>query len=206
MIISSLKKLLKKTKFYLFIYFRYFYFCNVTPPRPHIRYILFLEPFPFLAGDQPVVPRGVTHISCHYKDPIGGTGENKTNEQTRTMLGVNSEQKESMQHYISVSIYGLTLAWITSENSTKQLECRHLDSIFFAGPYLLLLCPESTAPVRGSTPTLQLLCPTNSLLASRYLFRPRRDFKSKNPLSGFTPKQTKELSAWRATYIVLHFW
>ena len=40
------------------------------------------------------------------------------------MLGVNSEQKESMQHYISDSIYGLTLAWITSENSPKQLECR----------------------------------------------------------------------------------
>ena len=31
-----------------------------------------------------------------------------------------------MQHYISDSIYGLTLAWITSENSTKQLEYRHL--------------------------------------------------------------------------------
>ena len=42
-----------------------------------------------------------------------------------------------MQHYISDSIYGLTLAWITSENSTKQLECRHLDSVFFAGPYLI---------------------------------------------------------------------
>ena len=84
-----------------------------------------------------MVPRGVTHISCHYKNSIEGTGENKTNEQTRTMLGVNAEQKESMQHYISDSIYGLTLAWITSENSTKQLECRHLDSIFFAGPYLL---------------------------------------------------------------------
>ena len=88
-----------------------------------------------------------------------------------------------MQHYISVSIYGLMLAWITSENSIKQLECPHLDSIFFAEPYLLLLCPESTAslrvvspttcqllcpvstaPVRGSTPTAcQLLSPTNSL-------------------------------------------
>ena len=117
-----------------------------------------------------------------------------------------------MQYYISDSIYGLTLAWITSENSTKQLECRHLDSIFFtvAGPHFLplvspLRCPVSTAPVRGSTPTAsQLLCPTNSLLASRYLFRPHRDFKSKHPLSGFAPKQTKESSAWRATYIVLH--
>ena len=108
-----------------------------------------------------MVPRGVTHISCHQKNTIEGTGENRrTNEQTRTMLGVNSEQKESMQYYISDSIYGLTLAWITSENSTKQLECRHLDSIFFAGPYLLLLCPESTASLRVVSPTsCQLLCP-----------------------------------------------
>ena len=67
-----------------------------------------------------------------------------------------------------------------------------------------LLCPVSTAPVRGSTSTAcQLLSPTNSRLASRYLFRPPRDFKSKNPLSGFAPKQTKESSAWRATHIVL---
>ena len=116
------------------------------------------------AGDQLVVPRGVTHISCHDKNTIEGAGENRrTNEQTRTMLGVNSEQKESMQHYISDSIYGLTLAWITSENSTKQLECWHLDSIFFAGPYLMLLCPESTASLRVISPTPSLLgCPEST--------------------------------------------
>ena len=115
------------------------------------------------------------------------------------MLGVNSEQKESMQHYISDSIYGLTLAWITSENSTKQLECRHLDSIFFAGPYLLLT-RLSAVP----SPTLGAPFSNQLSFVSRYLFQPRRDFKSKNPLSGFAPKQTKESSAWRATYIVLH--
>ena len=121
------------------------------------------------------------------------------------MLGVNSEQKESMQHYISDSIYGLTLAWITSKNSTKQLECRHLltrssslDPIFSAtvsGVDRISPCPIANS--------CQLLSPTNSLLASHYLFQPRWDFKSKNPLSGFAPKQTKESSAWRATYIVL---
>ena len=70
-----------------------------------------------------MVPRGVTHISCHYKNTIEGAGENRrTNEQT---LGVNPRAKRGvMQHYISDSIYGLTLAWITSENSTKLLECR----------------------------------------------------------------------------------
>ena len=87
------------------------------------------------------------------------------------MLGVNSEQKESMQHYISDSIYGLTLAWITSENSTKQLECRHLltrssslDPIFSA-TVSPLRCPVSTAPVRGSTPTLS--APFSNQLSSR---------------------------------------
>ena len=130
------------------------------PPRPHIRYIL-LEPFHFLAGDQLVVPRWVTHISYHYKNTIEGTGENKTNEQTRTIcLGLTQEQKGSMQHYISDSIYGLMLAWITSENSTKQLECRHLYSISFTvlDPIScclasLLGCPLSTASVRVPSPT-----------------------------------------------------
>ena len=117
-----------------------------------------------------MVPRGVTHISCHYKNTIEGAGENRrTNEQTRTMLGVNSEQKESMQHYISDSIYGLTLAWITSENSTKQLECRHLDSIFFAGPYLLCHCVRSRPHL--SVSSRQISCPWSrrQLLVSSFL-------------------------------------
>ena len=76
--------------------------CNVTALAPTHMFIILLT-IRFSAGDQLVVPRGVTHISCHYKNTIGGTGENKTNEQTRTMLGVNSEQKESMQHYIPIA-------------------------------------------------------------------------------------------------------
>ena len=115
---------------------------------------------------------------------------------------------------------GLTLAWVTSENSTKQLECRHIDSIFLAGPYLLCYC--LTAPVSGvnscpwfhanSSADSPLCCPaanshsapfSNQLpFASPYHFRIRRDFRSKNPLFSFAPKQTKESSA-RATHIVL---
>ena len=99
---------------------------------------------------------GVTHISCHYKNTIEGAGENRTNEQ---LLGVNSEQKESMQHYISHSIYGLTLAWITSENSTNNWNAdiltrsSSLDPIFSATR--LSAVPSPTA--------CQLLSPTNSL-------------------------------------------
>ena len=187
-------------------------YCNVTALAP-TRHIKSSNNFPSRpVGDQLLAPRGVTPISCHYKNTIGGTGENKTNEQTWTMLGVNSEQKESMQHYISDSIYGLTLAWITSENSTKQLECRHLLTISsFTGPYLLCYC--LTAPVSGVNCPCpwfhanRLSAPFSNQLSfmSPYLFRIRRDFRSKNPLSGFAPKQTKELSAWRATYTVLQY-
>ena len=146
-----------------------------------------------------------SHISLLLQEyERGGAGENKTDEQTRTMLGVNSEQKESMQHYISDSIDGLTLAWITSENSTKQLECRHLLPSLWLDPIFSTESRVDRISRRVPSPTApELLFPTNSLLASRYLFRPSRDLKSKNPLSGFAPKQTKESSAWRATYIVL---
>ena len=64
-------------------------------------------------------------------------GDNRTNEQTRTRcLGLTQEQKGSMQHYISDSIYGLTLAWITSENSTSNWNADILTrfSLTVAGP------------------------------------------------------------------------
>ena len=136
---------------------------------------------------------------------------------------------------------GLSLAWVTSENSTMLLESDIL-RLFFTGPYLVFspLCSGVWCwlPLRSSTPTSAvrlspvqpqllsrvqpptsaLLPPTASLLschqlplcspatnfsfASPYHFRIRRDFMSKNPLSGFAPKQTRLL--WRPTHIVLH--
>ena len=54
------------------------------------------------AGDQLVV-EGVTHISLQlHKNTIGGTGENKTDEQTRTKLGVNQEQRKVCNTYMHV--------------------------------------------------------------------------------------------------------
>ena len=137
-----------------------------------------------------------------------------------------------MQHFISVSIYGLTLAWITSENSTKLLECRHLESIFFAVAVPSLLCyclrsPVLTAPVRGSTPTLlltrlsavplptalvrvpsstacQLLCPANSL--SRPLTTSGYGEISGPRILCLVSRQNRQRNRllWRATHIVLH--
>ena len=131
------------------------------------------------------------------------------------------------------SRYGLTLAWVTSENSTMLLESDIL-RLFFTGPYLVssplcsvsgvdcpsvdprqllcspLSCPVSTA-LRGLLPQLPSLLSSHQLsllVASSTLVRvplPLPDtvrfFLSKNPLSGFAPKQTRLL--WRPTPIVL---
>ena len=142
---------------------------------------------------------------------------------------------------------GLSLAWVTSENSTMLLESDIL-RLFFTGPYLVSspLCSGVWCwlPLCGSTPTSlftsllsSLNCPpwspaatafcclplcspaTNSLspvqlptasLLGRVVNSRSRPlttsgygeiFLSKNPLSGFAPKQTRLL--WRPTPIVL---
>ena len=102
--------------------------------------------------------------------------------------------------------------------------------LFFTGPYLvsLPLCSVSGVDCPSVDPR-QLLLPASLLscdqlltlvlaslsvasstliLGSPYHFRIRRDFMSKNPLSGFAPKQTIESSALaayphNATYLPL---
>ena len=99
----------------------------------------------------------------------------------------------------------LTLAWISSETSTKLLGMpTYLDrssSLLWSlsHAHSSLCCPVSTGHSRHPSPTApsEFLCPTLWLAFPSY-FRSRRDRGS-----GFAPKQTKESSAWRTTYIVL---
>ena len=179
-------------------------------------------------------------------------GRQEKTKQTNK-LGVNQELRKVCNTTcmcIPDSRYGLTLAWVTSENSTMLLESDIL-RLFFTGPYLVSspLCSGVWCwlPLRSSTPTSAvrlspvqpqlfsrvqpptsaLLPPTASLLSCHQLFsllsshqlsllgyvvnsrsRPLTTsgygeiFLSKNPLSGFAPKQTRLL--WRPTPIVLH--
>ena len=93
---------------------------------------------------------GNAHFLVLHKNTIGGTGENKTDEQTRTMLGVNSRAEGELCNTLhSYSIYGLTLAWVTSENSTKQLEC-----------WLILTQSSSLDPIFSATVSgVDRICP-----------------------------------------------
>ena len=131
------------------------------------------------------------------------------------MLGVNSKCKT--RSYVTlcvpVSIYRLMLAWISSETFTKQLECRLiLTRSSFTGldPLScrlasLLRCPVSTASLHPPSPTANFSVPlSHSLTGIPSPLPVTSRSRVQNPLSGFAPKQTKESSAWRTTYIVLH--
>ena len=168
--------------------------------------------------------RGQRTFLYLHKNTIEGTEkiEGQTNKHEQS-LGLT---KSRGRYCNTICMYGLSLAWVTSENSTMLLES---DSswLTLAGPYPML--PRLSAPVSGvdcpSVDPRQPLCsplsvqpPTASLLSSRqlpspgscrqlpfaspYHFRIRRDFMSKNPLSGFAPKQTR--LPWQPTHIVLH--
>ena len=84
------------------------------------------------------------HISLPTQEYDRGNGENRrTNEQTRTKPGVNQEQRKVCN---TTCMCRLSLAWVTSENSTMLLES---DSswLTLAGPNPML--PRLSAPVSG---------------------------------------------------------
>ena len=172
--------------FFKFSPYIYIYICNVTPPAPTHFTSSFSILFIFWpAGDQPVAEGGNAHFFTTTWIRSGGQEKIKQTNKHEQCLGLTQEQKESYATLcIPDSIYGLTLAWVTSENSTKQLECRHLDSVFFAGPYL---SAGFTAPVSGVLPLsvvprqLSLLTRLSAVPSPTALVR----VPSSTPLSSF---------------------
>ena len=142
-----------------------------------------------------MVPIGVTHISCHYKNTIEGTGEKqRTNEQT---LGVNSSAEREFCN--TLCMCRLTLVWILANFYKATGMQTHLPSLWL-GPHVMLTRLSATVsgvdcpcpcPVANC---FELLCPTNSLLASRYHFRPRRDFNSKTLC--LVSRQNRQRNRW----------
>ena len=100
--------------------------CYVTASAPkHVNFLLTIH---FLAGRWSTSgpEGGNAHFLPLQEYDRGGAEkiEGQTNKHEQC-LGLTQEQKESYAALcIPDSIYGLTLAWVTSENSTKQLECR----------------------------------------------------------------------------------
>ena len=257
---------------------------NVTPsPPPHYLSLLTMSSY-LPAGDQLVVRGGNAHFFTYTQEYDRGRQE-KIERQTNKLGVTKCRGRCCNTTCMCIPYsrwYGLTLAWVTSENSTMLLESDIL-RLFFTGPFLSprlsvpvsgVDCPSvlprqllllasllssrnsslgsshhSSAPVQLPTASLWSLplsrclvltappwihanclcscpttnclcsCPTTNYLswspatnyqlplsgsrrqlsfASPYRFRVRRDFMSKNPLSGFAPKQTIESSALAA--------
>ena len=87
--------------------------------------------------------------------PLQEYEREKQDKRTNTCktLGVNLRAEGELCN--TLCMCRLTLAWVTSETSTKQLE-RRLILTRSSGPHLQplvspLRCPVSTAPVRGTT-------------------------------------------------------
>ena len=118
------------------------------------------------------------------------------------MLGVNSRAERELCN--TLCMCRLTLVWILANFYKATGMQTHLPSLWL-DPLVMLtrlsatvsgvdrLCPFPS-PTATSSPTL-FLRPLPLPVTPR--------FQVQNPLSGFAPKQTKESSAWRATYIVL---
>ena len=75
------------------------------------------------AGDQLVVRGGNAHFLPPHKNTIEGTEkiEGQTNKHEQS-LGLTKSRGRYATLCIPDSRYGLTLAWVTSENSTMLLE------------------------------------------------------------------------------------
>ena len=180
------------------------YKCDDTPSAPRIHQLLrtisLLGRWSTSGSD-----RGIAHFFIATRNTIKGVGEK---EQTNNMLGLVQAQEEELCNIaFRMCICRLTLAWISSEISTKlpgmpthldrssltALSCRLVTSAVW--------CRLATRVTLRQLPSVSSL--VQLLLAFPSYFRSRRD-RGLRPLFGFAPKQTKVSSAWRTTYIVLH--
>ena len=142
--------------------------------------------------------RAIAHFFTATRITIEGVGEKKKKKNKRTIcLGLTQVQKGS---YVTLCICRLTQA-------TRNASLSWPVFLTAPGPSLMptrLSAVGVDCPVRRPSLTafFESLCPTPFSRSLTHFRSP--EISSQNPLSGFAPKQTKESSAWRTTYIVLH--
>ena len=194
-------------------------YCNVTPSPPHA-FILFSNLF-FLAGRWSTSGwGGNAHFFTATQEYDRGRQEKiKQRNKHEQCLALTQVQKESYATLcIPDSIYGLTLAWVTSENSTKLLECRlilthcrwtlsHAASPLCSGVrcwLTLSVVPRQLSAVQSPTAS-QLLCPANS--HSRPLTTSGYGKISGPRILCLVSRQNRQRNRlpWRETNIVLYY-
>ena len=185
-------------------------FVKTLPPHPPPTLSLSSNHVFFLAGRWSTSGWGVTHISLPTQEYDRGRQE-KTNRRTNEQTWGYQEQKRGIATLYACADYASVGYQRKFHNATG---IRHLETLLHWTLSCLLaslLGVWCWLPLRGSTPTASApvqLPTTLSSVASSTLVRvplplpdTARFFLSKNPLSGFAPKQTRLL--WRPTPIVL---
>ena len=161
--------------------------CDNTSSVP--RYVNFFKPFHFLAGDQLVVPIGASHISSWQQEIQSRELEEREQTNKRTIcLGKFKVQEEELCNIaFPMCICRLTLAWISSEISTKLLGMpTHLDRFSLTALDSLscqlvtsLLSSVDWPLVSPFANRLLWVLLSNSYWPSLAYFRSRRDLESK---------------------------
>ena len=91
------------TQTYIYIYI-YVCVCETIPPRSP-EYVNFFKPFHFLAGDQLVVPIGVSHISSWLQEIQSREWEERTKNKRTIWAWVNSKCKK--RSYVTLHSLGI---------------------------------------------------------------------------------------------------
>ena len=124
------------------------------------------------------------------------------------MLGVNSRAERKFCN--TLCMCRLTLVWILAKFYKATGMQTHLPSLWLDPHVMLTRLFATVSGVDRLCPCPVANCPwaplSNQLSSRVPLPLPvTPGFQVQNPLSGFAPKQTKESSAWRATYIVFTY-
>ena len=144
--------------------------------------------------------RGIAHFFIAIRNTIKGVGKN--NKRTICLGSFKCKKGDSVTLCIPLCICRLTLAWISSEISTKLLRMpTHLDrsSLTVAGFHLMRLvssAPVSTGHSASPVANRLLWVPSsNSLRAFSSYFQWRRDLESK-PFVWVRTKTDKGIVCW----------
>ena len=149
-------------------------YCNDTVLAPtHVNFLLTIS---FMAGDQLVAEGGNAHFFTATRIRSGGQEKIKQTNKHEQCLGLTQSRRRVCN---TTFMCGLTLAWVTSENSTKQLACRHLltrssslDPIFSAGLTAPVYGVDCPCPWFHANSLLTRLSAVPSPTASPLLFQP----------------------------------
>ena len=144
-----------------FFYFEFHPYCETLPPLPPHYLSQSSNHVFFFAGRWSTSGwGGNAHFFTYTQEYDRGRQEKIERQTKKTKLGVTKGRGRCCN---TTCICGLSLAWVTSENSTMLLESDIL-RLFFTGPYLVSSFCCSPPLVQSQLPTVSLWVASSTLI------------------------------------------